>query len=187
MKAIIGFILTIVALYGSEYASIQPSNLIADFDEKGVKFVYEKTIKLTYDAANPLPMTSSSFDRTKWYIPNTWHKYKTYYPPGTGLSNLQFIAKTNSSYRIHLTFKGDDSATINHYAPISSENQLTTKATTEFLATNGKIIEISNDMINNSNGGWLYIDIVEDARITSYNVCYTKLLRSDHTSYRYGN
>ncbi len=169
MKSLILLFVTTTLIFASEFVSIQPTNLVADYQNKGTVLIYDQLVPLTKDSKNPKALGSTGFTQEDWYVDNGWNEYKAYYPPGTGLSNIQFIARTNSTYRIHLAFKVDDTATVNHVNPDHGTTYLGTKNTTEFLATNGKNITIDSDMINNSNGGWLYIFMVEDAaNVESY-------------------
>lgn len=169
MKSIAFLLLSATLMFASEFISIQPDNLIADYKAKGTVLIYDQEIPLKKNSKNPNPLGSVNFSQDDWYVSEGWNEYKAYYPPGTGMSNIQFIAKTNASFRIHLAFKADEAGTVNHVNPIQGTTYLDSKNTTEFLATNGKNITIDNDLINNNNGGWLYIFMVEDAaNVESY-------------------
>jgi len=146
--------------FSSEYVSLHPTNLVDYFVNKGAgvedvaEVSYVANIKLLKDAAR---------DSEGWYAPSGWQSYKAYYPPGTSYSTLLFTARPNSSYRVHLTFKADDDKTIDHYSAEPTTTFLKDKETREFRVRNVGSMLIDSAMINASDGGWLYIDIIEDA------------------------
>ncbi len=145
--------------FSSEYKPLHPTNLVDFFVSQGagvkddVTINSVSTIKLTKDAAK---------DDEGWFAPSGWQSYKAYYPPGTSYATILFVAKPNSSYRVHLTFRADN-AVVDHYTAPVTVTKLDDQKTREFRIRNVGSMLINSDMINTSNGGWLYIDIIEDA------------------------
>ncbi|MEA1973341.1 MAG: hypothetical protein U9N34_08630, partial [Candidatus Cloacimonadota bacterium] len=164
MKWFIAITLMFNVLMASEYLSLTPSKTLKSFASQGAGI--EESVYLRQTSTVTLTKDVHAKDGD-WYT-TQWQKYKFYFPAGTSSSSLAFICKPNASYRVHVTFIGEN-ATINHNPLTNDSYIVNNKQTNEFLVQNIKVIELDTAMINSSNGGWIYIDVAEDsANIDSY-------------------
>lgn len=174
MKSLI--ILSLLASWAvaSEYVSIQPNKLVESLATKAVKagarLDYSSTLsqyKFTKDAANLQSYESnpSTFNPQTWYTPNGWHSIKAYFPAGLKSASLSFSTKPNAALRIHVTYRADGKV-IDHTSSVIDENEFVAIADTRthaYQADSLLAIELSPAFIDSTNGGWVYIDIVEDS------------------------
>jgi hypothetical protein len=97
-----------------------------------------------------------------WYVPAFgWEKMKLYFPQGLTHSTLHFTCAPNSVYRIHSTFKAEGGK-IDHVNYSNGPILNTVDTYERIIVSNSTTLSPDISLINNSNGGWLYIDMVED-------------------------
>ncbi len=175
MKSLIILSLLASWVLASEYLSIQPNNLVEDMAKKvtkvGSRLDYSYTLseyKFTKDAANAQSYSSSpsTFNPQTWYTSSGWHSVKMYFPAGLKNAFLSFSTKPNAALRIHVTYRADDSQLIDHTSSVIDENEfvkISDTRTHAYQADSLIAIDIDPAFINSTNGGWVYIDIVEDS------------------------
>ncbi len=173
MKSLIILLLIASWSFASEYVSIQPNNLVQDMVTKvngkvGARLSYSRlSIKLLKDAANSKSYESNpnTFNPQTWYTPNGWRQFKVYIPAGVKTAQVSFSVKPNASLRIHLTYRAD-SAVVDHTSSIIDENEfnkINDTRTHAYQADSLLNIDIDPAIVNSTNGGYVYIDIVEDS------------------------
>jgi len=157
----------------SEYTSIQPNHLVDNLAAKvtrdGSRLDYSYTLsryKFTKDAANTQSYKSNpnTFNPQAWYTSNGWHSLKVYFPAGLKSASLGFSTKPNAALRIHVTYRADGKL-IDHTSNVIDENEFVAIADTRthaYQADSLIAIEFDAAFINSTNGGWVYIDVVED-------------------------
>jgi len=165
MKYLITLSLLFTLSMASEYQSLQPDNLINDFIEQGAGIDDNADVRYSTTVRFMLDGAQADGD---WYIPNGWEKYKYYIPAGIGSASISFAAKPNASFRVHATFKADKTAKVDHVETSGSDYALT-QETHAIGCINICTVAFSPNLVNSNNGGWVYIDVVEDAaNIDSY-------------------
>ncbi len=174
MKSLIILSLLAWSAYASEYVSIQPNKLVEDMTNKvtkvGSRLDYSYTLSqyvFKKDAANAQSYASSpsTFNPQTWYTPNGWHSIKMYLPAGLKNAFMSFSTKPNAALRIHVTYRADGGV-IDHTSSVVDENEFVKIADTRthaYQADSLLSIEIDPAFIDVTNGGWIYVDIVEDA------------------------
>ncbi len=174
MKLLMILSLLATLSFASEYVSVQPNKLVEDMEARatkvGARLDYSTSLSqydFTKNAANAQSYESSpsTFNPQTWYAPNGWHSIKMYFPAGLRTANLNFVTKPNAALRIHVTYRADGRV-VDHTSTVIDESEFDVIADTRthaYQADSLIAIEFDPDFISSTNGGWVYIDIIEDA------------------------
>ncbi len=162
-------IFSIVTL-NAEYPSIHRGNLLGEYAtylneiNSGANLSFNYTFYVSKSA-------SKGDANAQFYTPTGWNNFKIYIPSGVEFISLDMTPTKNASLRYMVKFQGLYDSVIDH-ASVIKKNDATweiEEKTILFTGTPTASIGIDTSAVNQSNGGWLYVDAVEDnLNLTSY-------------------